>query len=503
MADIVLTGLATNDPVPGEYVEVAFAQGVPSLANGVDYVLLMGNILSTGSGAVNTLYGPDTPIPMTGIDDANLLFGESSELARLVSRFVKTNQTTPVYAIGVAEGGSATAATGTITVTGPATGNGTLRIYVDDEFCDVGFVTGDSATTIATNAVTQITAKSSWRASASNVAGVITLTTKQKGLRANSLRYFARVIPFTGTGVGVTPTTSTLATGGTVSDDVAAALAVVVARKFAYIVPAHVDATNLGKVLTQINTQAAPVTGIRQAMVAGSTDSLANSITIVDSLNSARSELIWQLEGDIPAGELAAHVCAAYMLYEAPSVPRLNFNFYGDADGEPWFVKPALSGSAPTRGQIAAALNAGLTPIASRSASSAYLVKRITTRYKTGAVLDYRIRDAHKRVVCDRYADSLVAGAALRFRGKEIGDDPKNNEPLAGPRVVTPRVVKAFLDGVTDVYAGNDLLQNVPTIKAQTQVLRDSQNRQRMGARVPLQPIDILDQLAAKVDQVA
>jgi len=503
MADIVLTGLATNDPVPGEYAEVSFAQGIPSLANGVDFVLLMGNILSTGVGAAATLYGPDTPIPMTGIDDAKLLFGNGAELARLVQRFVDTNQTTPVYAIGVAEGVGATAATGTITVTGPATSSGTLRIFVDDEFCDVGFVTGDSATTVAANAVIQVNAKFDWRATATNSAGVVTLTTKQKGLRANSLRYFARVIPFTGSGIGVTPTASTLATGGTVADDVAAALAVVVSRKFAYIVPAHVDATNLGKVLAQINIQAAPVNGIRQAMVAGSTDSLANTIAIVDGLNSARSEIVWQLEGDIPAGELAAHVCAAYMLYEAPSVPRLNFNFYGDADGEPWRVKPPLSGAAPTRGQVMAALNAGVTPIASRVGGSAYLVKRITTRYKLGAVLDYRIRDAHKRVICDRYADSLVSGAALRFRGKEIGDDPKKNEPTPGPRVVTPRVVKAFIDGVTDVYAGNDLLQNVPTIKAQTQVLRDSQNRQRMGARTPLQPIDILDQLAMKVDQVA
>jgi phage tail sheath gpL-like len=127
----------------------------------------------------------------------------------------------------------------------------------------------------------------------------------------------------------------------------------------------------------------------------------------------------------------------------------------------------------------------------------------VTNRYKSGAVLDYRIRDPHKVLVCDRYADSLISKAALQMRGKEIGDDPKKNEPTPGPRVVTPRVVKAMIDGVTDFYSGNDLLQNASVIKSQTLVLRDSGNRTRMGAKVPLQPIDILDQLAFRVDQVA
>jgi phage tail sheath gpL-like len=156
----------------------------------------------------------------------------------------------------------------------------------------------------------------------------------------------------------------------------------------------------------------------------------------------------------------------------------------------------------PTRSQIFAALNAGVTPIGVRGART-YLVKRVTTRYKSGALLDYRIRDPHKRLICDRYADALISKAALQMRGKEIGDDPKGNEPAGGPRVVTPRVVKAMIDALTSLFGGNDLLQNVPEIKAQTSVLRDTSNRTRMGARVPLQPIDILDQMAFRVDQIA
>lgn len=501
-ASIVLTGLAANDPVPGEYVEVAFAQGPSSLATGTDRVLIIGGLLTTGAGSASVVYGPDTAIPMLTADDAKLLFGAGSEIHRMVRRFMSMNTTTPVYAIGVAENAAGVAATGTITVATTATAAGTLRIYVQDEFVEVGFVTGDTPTTIAANAVIQINAKDYWPVTAANVAGVITITSKQKGPRANLIRYFGRIIPFTGVGTTVSPTTSTLTASGAGIDDLTAALAVVVAQKYYYIVPAAVDSTQLALVKSQIDTQALPVTGIRQRMVWGSNDTLSNCITIVDALNAARSEVVWQLQGDIPAPELAAIASAAYTLYEGSDVPRLNWNFYGQGDGEPWPVKAPLSGTVPTRSQIYAALNAGVTPIGVQG-PGAYIAKRITNRYKQGAILDYRIRDAHKVLVSDRYADALISKSALQLRGKEIGDDPKKNEPTPGPRVVTPRVVKAMIDGVTDFFNGNDLLQNVAEIKKNTTVLRDSGNRTRMGAKVPLQPIDILDQLAYRVDQVA
>lgn len=502
MAEIVLTGLAANDPVPGEYVEVAFAQGPASLGTTTYKAVLIGNKLAAGAGSNGVLYGPDTPISMTGEDDAELLFGAGSELQRMVSRFVKNNPTTPLYAIAVAENGSATVATGDITFVGTATQSGAVRIYVDDEFVDVGFVTGDTATVIATNAVTQVNAKGKWRVTASNVAGVLTLTSKQKGPRANLIRFFARVQPFQGTGITVTPVASTLTTGGSAADDLSTILSVLEPERFYYIIPAANDLTQLAALFAQINAQAAPIVGLRQRMVAGSVDTLANAITVVDGLNGARAELVWQLEGDIAPGEIAAHQGAIYALEESPSVPTLNFNFYGQGDGQAWQLKAPLSGAKPTRSQVYAALNAGVTPIAVQN-GSAYLVKRITTRYKSGAVVDYRVRDAHKVTVPDRYGDDLVTKAALTMRGKSIGDDPKKAEPGPGPKVVTPRVVKAMINALTDVYNGNDLLQNVDEIKAQTLVLRDSNNKTRMGAKVPLQVVDILDQLAFRVDQVA
>lgn len=503
-ASIPLVGLSPNDPTPGEYAEINFAQGEASLGTGTYGCLMIGGMLSTGSATPDTvIYGPDTPVQMASEADLVALFGNGSELHRKGRRFLAVNTTTPLYAIAVSEGSSPGAATGTITVATTATGAGTLRIYVGDEFVDVGFATGDTPTVIAANAVTAVNGKTWWAVVASAVAGAITLTTKQKGLRANFVRYFAQIKPGT-SGTTVTPTASTLTTGGTVSDSSTTALATILARRFYYISSAAEDATQLGALLSQVNTQALAVTGIRQRVFGGSQDTLANAITISTGLNGARAEVTWLAQSDVPPCELAANAAAVYSLEEAPLQFRCNFSSYGDdakTSGN-WKIKAPLSGAAPTRAQILAALNAGLTPIGVRSAARTYLVKRVTTRFMNGSVVDYRIRDAHKVTVCDRYVDDLLAKAAATMRGKEIANDPQKNEPVPGPTVITPRVVKAAINRLTRDYGELSLLQLVNTIIANTIVIREASPTTRMSAQIPLTPIDILDQVAFQANQV-
>lgn len=503
VASISLTGLASNDPVPGEYAEIAFAQGEASSGTNTYSALLIGGKLSTGSATADTVvYGPDTAVSMTSESDAISLFGAGSELHRMVRRFLAVNTTSPLYAIAVEDGYGAVQATGTVTITGTATSGGAVRVFVADEFVDVGFTTGDTPTDIAADLETAINSKTHWPCTADATLGVITLTAKQPGERGNFTRYFAQALPTT-VGVSVTPVASSAFTGGSVADSNATALTTISPERYYYIVSAAQDSTQLSALLSQVNTQALPVTGIRQRVFGGSVDTLANAITVVNSLNGARAELIWLYQSDVPPGELAANNAAVYALEEAPTIPLCNFDSYGDdaKTASNWKLKAPLSGAKPTRSQIFAALNAGVTPIGIRK-NSTYLVSRITTRYLNGATVDYRIRDAHKVTVCDRYVDDLIAKAASNLRNKKIANDPIKNEPVPGPGVVTPRVVKALIDRLSQDYAENDLLQNVTEIKANTLVIREVAPTTRISARVPLQPIDVLHQVAFLVDQL-
>lgn len=506
MADIVLTGLSASDPIPGEYAEVVFAAGDPSRSSSELTMLLVGNMLSTGAATAETvIYGPDTTVPLATEDDCVLLFGAGSELHREYRRAVKHNPFAKTYAIAMSENGSAAAATGTVTITGPATSAGAVRCFVGDEFVEAAYISGDTATTVAAALVVQINAKAHWPVTASNSAGVITLTSKQKGPRANFIRYSAIVKPFAGTGIGASPLASTLTASGAGVDSLTNVLATLDGKYFYYHVVPSEDATELGKYKTYLDTAALPINGLRQRMVFGSIDTVGNTITITTALNMARAECVWQYSSDVPPCELAAGCTASYLLGESGSIPKLNFDFYGEGQGELWSFRAPNSGLQPTRVQIQSALNAGISPINSRPSKSSFLVKRVTTKYKTGSIVDYRVRDSHKVTVSDFFANSLLTVCGLQFRGKNLADDPKTKEEAIGTNTVTPRNIRTAINGLVDDYFAAGLLQKIEGdagTKAKTVAQRDSLVPTRITARVPLFPVDVLDQIAVRVEQV-
>lgn len=506
-APIIVPGLPGNQATPGVYIHTAFAQGQASSGAGDYSVILIGNKLSGGSATSDTVYyGPDTPVAMSTIADAITLFGQGSELHRMAKRFMSVNQVTKLYALAVSEGGSAAASTGTITVATNATGFATLRIFVQDEYVDVGIATSDTPTVIATNAIAAINGKADWAVTAGNVAGVITLTAKQKGLRTNFIRYSAQILP-AAIGTTVTPIATTAMTGGTVSDDSTTALATILAsgKRFYYHVSAAEDTTQINALMAQINSQAVATVGIRQRAVAASVDTLANATTASTAINAERAELVWQLKSDLAPSELAANAAGVYTFEEQGAAFRLNFNGYGnDPDTSNFWRVPAArsTGSAPTPIQIEAALNSGLTPIRIQDGGKTSLVKRITTRFKTGSQVDYRIRESHKVTVEDRFADDLGAKTVLVMAGKQISADPIGNDSPV-PGAITPTAYRNLVFQLIREYNDNGRLQDAALIITQTIVQIEVATPDRISAYVPLRPINIWNTTAIRIDQIA
>ena len=503
---IPLTGLASNDAVPGNYLEINFAQGAGSLGTATYAIVLVGNKSAAGDATPDTvIYGPgaNSPLPLATVQDAINRFGQGSELHRMFRRVVALNTVTPVYAVAVAESAGANA-TLAVTFATTAAANGSVRFYMGDEFVDTAVTSGDTATVIGANVAASINTKLDWAVTAVSAIGVLTVTAKNKGPRGNWLRGSAVII---GTGVATTSSVSAQAffTGGTTSDSNVTALATILPFRYYYVVSAAEDATQLGAAASQISTQALPTTGIRGRVVGASIDTSGNATTIATTINNARAELVWMQNGDWTPAELAANAASVYALAEVPLSFRCNFSGYGNVpgDGASWKVPAPRSGTAPTRATIKAALNNGITPIAINANGSTYLVKRITTKSLTGSNNDYRIRDAHKVTVCDRYGDDLLSKFNLQFVGKNIADDPPiGGHPLA-PNVVTPRIVKAAVNKLSSDYGDLGLVQNVPAVQAGTIVIRETSPATRMSCRIPLQTVDILDQIASALDQVA
>lgn len=505
--DIVVTGLAENDPVPGVYLETNFAQGPAAGSSGQRAALLIGNKLSTGAATVDTvIYGADTPVPCTTEADVISLFGQGSPLHRAYRRFTKINQVTPLYLLAVTES-AGTAASLTITITNAATGNGNIRVMFDELAAECAVTSGDSANSIATNLATKINEKADWPFTASPSTNTVVLTMKVKGPRGN----FGRIQCLITSGIGTTisQTADTAFSGGATADSNTTALSTILAKRFDYIISEAEDATQFGALLTQVNLQAAPTTGIRQACFAGSVDTVANTITIATGRNGARAELVWSYKSPWSPFELAAHNAAIYSLFEASSRPRTNFAGFGTDEQSQtyWHVPPPRDVTAhPTRAQLVSALNNGITPIAVDSRGKTYLVNRITTKSLTGAVADYRIRDAHKRMVCDRFADSVHAKTVLQFSGRKISGDPPQGKAPPGADFVWPQLYKStVVFQLIDDFNDNGMLDpdKVAAAKAGTVVQRGTSPTTRMGVRVPLPTVDNALQFAVAIDQVA
>ncbi len=505
---ISITGFSSTDPVPGSYLEIAFAQGDSGGSGSPIEVLLMGNMLAAGIATPDVaVYGPDSTTQLVSEQDAINLFGAGSELHRMFRRFVKVNKSNTVKAIAVTEAGG-NQATGTILFIGPATAAGSARVYVGDEFADVGIASGDSASTTATAAATAVNRKTHWGVQATAIAtgvwGFLRLQAKQKGNRGNEIRYMPQITP----AIGMTLQSSSDAAlaGGSSDDDNTSALATIANSRYYYIASAAGDATQFGALVTQLGTNAAPTVGLRQRAIAGSVDTISNTNTIATGRNSARADIAFLKSSLWPAAELAANLAACITLFETKPNPRTNFCGFGnDADTAPfWLVpRPRLDSALPSRSTIISALNNGVTPIGVNPNGSTYLVDLITTRSLNGAVNDYRIREHHKVTVCDFFGEDLLAKTILNHPGMRIMDDVPDGQPQPGPKVVTPNRYRSTVFGLIDAYAANDLLQNVPEIKAGTKVQRETSPSTRMAVRIPLQPVDNAKQFAILVQQVS
>src|SRR5262249_34056582 len=118
--------------------------------------LLVGTMMSTGAAL------PDVPLPIGRQADADVAFGQGSELARAFAAFFANNFANEVWALPLSEPAGTTptvdAAKGTITITTAPTEAGTLHLYIGGKHVPVivsGTDTVDNVAAAIVDAVTE------------------------------------------------------------------------------------------------------------------------------------------------------------------------------------------------------------------------------------------------------------------------------------------------------------------------------------------------------------
>lgn len=214
--------------------------------------LLIGQKLAAGSAVTGVA------MLVSRTDQAITLFGRGSMLARMHALYRQQDPLGEVWCIALADNGAGVNASGTITVTGPATAAGTINLYIAGQVVSVAVGASDAATVIATAINAAITAALDLPVTSSVAAAVVTLTCKWKGLTGNDITITDSFLGQAGgealpAGVALAYSGSGLLTAGTTDPVVSAAITAMGDDEYDYVIHPYTATANLDLFATEYN----------------------------------------------------------------------------------------------------------------------------------------------------------------------------------------------------------------------------------------------------------
>lgn len=298
--------------VPFSYVEFSNTETGGGSPAQPYKLLLIGQKLNAGTQAVNALVRVSSP------KQANTLFGSGSMLAGMFRKAYAANNFTEIWCIALADNASGVTAKGSLTLTGPATADGTLSIYIGGQAINVGVLQGDTATVIATKIQAAIAGKPESFLTAT-VDGTdlfkVNLESRHKGLVANaapvSLNYNGEVTP-----AGVAVTIGALA-GGTLNPDISTAIEAIGDEQFRTIVTPYNDPANLTLLKAELSRRWGPLLTNDGHAFAASTLGSAALASLGQAHNHPHLSILGVSASPTPSWEIAA-VLGAVVSYYSP-----------------------------------------------------------------------------------------------------------------------------------------------------------------------------------------
>lgn len=501
--NLAITGLSSSDPVPGSYIEVAFAQGEVAGGGSTPRVLFIGPKTSAGSATPGTIV-----YPLGSVQDAITYFGTGSPIHRGMARFTEVCKSALCYGIAPTES-AGVLASGGVTFTTTAAAAGVLTYTCAGETIQVAIAKATTVTAAATALKTEINLQTHWPVIATSTANVCHTKARIKGTDGNAIRH--RVL-MTGSGVGMTVAASAATLAGGATAEVYTTVATTIEPdKYDYIVPClnvmAATSARASALRVQIASQALPLVGIRQQMIvcAGTTQATSVSFAAASTnglANHARVQCLWQENPEWQPFEIAAQFAGVRYNYEV-SNPVKNYDGYGKRGTDLWNVpKQYANADWPTRSEVSAAISGGLTPIAVVGGTKTYVVRSCTCS------TDVRVRDTSKVTTADRFAQDLGARHESQWTDATVQDDPANDNTQVAPGACTPnRLRDLTIKPLYIRYADAGWLDSNKTLDATTgdivavQTGIDPVNGNRINARIPLHVTPLLHQFAAFVSE--
>jgi phage tail sheath gpL-like len=392
----------------------------------------------------NSGYTPNNNVAqnVTSADEVKALAGRGSMAARMAERIFQNLGAGSIVVDWFPLAAGTGSSEGLIEIVGPATGAGTLSLYIGGDAVQIDVESGDSATDIATALAAAINADLDLPVTATSDYGDLVLTAKNTGLAGDQidLRMDYASGDADNEPAGVTVNITAM-DGGTTNPSIETALTNLAGTFYTFIACPFNDDTSLDLLETSGDYRIGPAVKKPFAGICGYNDTRTNYLTWLDSRNSPWTTSVpVESSPDHPA-EIAAAAAGrcALLASSAPSRPFKNTPLTGIHSGNvaPW-----------TYAQKDAVAAAGGS--ATKDVSGVIYLDDMITTYVTnplGAIdesLRYTVTISNMQAKI--YSLDQLFNSAPFDRAVVVDDDSVTSKEYA----ISPRRVKGYIIKLVD-----------------------------------------------------
>lgn len=477
--------IPSNIRVPLAYVEFDNSRAVTGTPAMPYRALFIGQKLSAGSAAVNTL------VRVATADAAVALFGAGSMLARMIQQFKRTNRSIDCWAVALADDAAGVPAAGTITITGPATAAGVLSVYIGGDRVRVAVASAATATEVATALAAAINADTTLPVTAAANAGVVTLTARHDGAYGNDIDIRTNYYSDDVTPAGLSVAIAAMSTGAA-NPDVADAITAMGDEWFQAIVLPYTDASNMTALEAELSDRWGGTRQIDGIAFCAFRGTHAASVTFGDGRNSAFVCCMPTGETPCPPYIWAAGVAAqaTMSLSIDPARPLQTLTMPG--------ILPPPETSRWTMDERNLLLHDGMSTWYV-DAGGAVRIERLVTMYQENAygLPDPSYLDVNTPATLSYLRYSLRARITSKFPRMKLADDGIAYGP--GQAIVTPKTIRAEIIALAEEWANAGLVENLDQFRAELVVERNANDRNRVDV---LCPPDLVNQFVIFAAQI-
>jgi len=443
---------------------------------------------------------PGVPVLVSGTSDSGVLFGIGSMAYMMVADYRNQDPFGELWVLPIAQPGTGSAPTATMTITGPATASGNLFVYIGGQLVTCPVTAGDAATAIATHfvAACSLSLLPTLPVTATASAGVVTLTARDITVSGSDIDLQANYLgsaagQATPAGVTLAFSVTNMGATGVANPSIATALAALGSHAFDFIMCGLNDATNLPLVAALLNDTSGRWSWEQELFghgVAFNNGNLSAQASFVAALNNQHLSVFGGYKSPWPMYRCAADVGGAWAVSTRanPALPVQNIDLN--------MLAPPL----PYRLDISdrnIALTDGASTIKTTGASQTVLERMVTT-YTTNAAgaPDNSYRDVETMDTLTYLIRDLRTYLASTYARKILVAD---GTPITGgSSMVTAQSIKADIISRYRTYCNNGLAQNYATFAANAVA-------QNVGnGNVALQlPFDLANQLRVLALKIA